>query len=253
MSVSSRGDVLSRVRAVLASECSCDVADFDLDAVVINEMTHSDRGRRYFHRSDPFLVTMGRGVAIGASATHLDWVRDNLGNMSRDDIFSARSIAALVDYLKPHKKELYGPDLKYVCSVEDVINESNGHNVELLVGDDVFALYESPGFPNALQYRRDHPQPDVLATVVYLSGVPVAVAGASADCDDMWQIGIDVLPEHRSSGYGRALVSRLTTAILERGRVPYYSTSPSNIGSRRLARSVGFWPAWTELRTWNHR
>ena len=141
-------------------------------------------------------------------------------------MFSGSSIAEISTYVRQFSRILYGPDLKYVCSGMDVAADTAGDGVVLLEGDDVFGLYETPGFPNALQYRRDHPQPDVLATVAYASGAPVAIAGASADCDDLWQIGIDVLPEHRATGLGRALVVRLTHAILERGRVPVLLDKP---------------------------
>jgi GNAT superfamily N-acetyltransferase len=250
MSVPTRQDVLNRVKKVLASDCSCDPADFERDTSIVTMIADAEGRRRYAHRSDPFIVTFGRGVVASASEEHHGWLEKHLECKSRDDIFSAASIAEISTYVSQFNCILYGPDLKYVCSGSDVAGDTSGDSVVLLEGEDVYRLYQTSGFPNALQYRRDHPQPDVLATVVYASGFPVAVAGASADCDDMWQIGIDVLPDHRGTGVGRDLVVHLTQAILDRGKVPYYSTSPSNIGSRRLARAAGFWPAWTELRTW---
>ena len=66
-------------------------------------------------------------------------------------------------------------------------------------------------------------------------------------CELMWQIGVDVVETARGGGIGRALVSRLTALILDSGRVPYYSTAVSNIRSRAVALSLGYWPAWTEL------
>ena len=48
-------------------------------------------------------------------------------------------------------------------------------------------------------------------------------------------------------GIGRALVGRLTAAVFDRGRVPYYSTTVANLRSRDLAIGVGYWPAWTDL------
>jgi predicted GNAT family acetyltransferase len=63
----------------------------------------------------------------------------------------------------------------------------------------------------------------------------------------MWQLGIDVLPDYRYQGIGRALVSRLTAAVLQKGILPYYTTTVSNIASRRIATSLGYLPAWVEL------
>jgi hypothetical protein len=43
----------------------------------------------------------------------------------------------------------------------------------------------------------------------------------------------------------------LAAAILERGHLPYYSTTVANLASRNLAIGVGFWPAWIELWTYS--
>jgi len=73
----------------------------------------------------------------------------------------------------------------------------------------------------------------------------IGMAGASADCEMMWQIGIDVLPDYRSKGLATALVARLAREILLRDKVPYYGTATGNIASQRVAYRAGFKPAWT--------
>ena len=63
----------------------------------------------------------------------------------------------------------------------------------------------------------------------------------------MWQVGIDILPDYRDRGIGKALVSQLTEALFKIEKLPYYSTGISNISSRRTAISVGYRPAWVEI------
>ena len=75
----------------------------------------------------------------------------------------------------------------------------------------------------------------------------VGLAGASADCETMWQIGIDVLPGYRRQGIASALTSRLAIEVLERGKVPFYCAAWCNIRSVRNAIKCGFRPAWVEL------
>ena len=75
----------------------------------------------------------------------------------------------------------------------------------------------------------------------------VGLAGCSADCDKMWQIGVDVLPEYRRAGIASALTSRLAAEILERGKVPFYCSAWSNIRSVRNGIKSGFIPAWAEM------
>ena len=72
-------------------------------------------------------------------------------------------------------------------------------------------------------------------------------AGASADCDDMWQIGVDVLPEYRRNGIASALTNKLAKEILGRGKVPFYCCAWSNIRSAKNAIRSGFTPSWVEV------
>lgn len=75
----------------------------------------------------------------------------------------------------------------------------------------------------------------------------VGLAGASADCKNMWQIGIDVLPGYRRQKIASALTSRLAVEILNRDIVPFYCCAWSNIGSARNAAASGFRQAWVQV------
>jgi predicted GNAT family acetyltransferase len=103
----------------------------------------------------------------------------------------------------------------------------------------------TPQWSNALSKKRSHL--DVLAAGAYDGGRLVGLAGCSADCDTMWQIGVDVLETHRRQGVASALTSRLALEALERGKVPFYCCAWSNILSARNAIKSGFKPAWAEL------
>ena len=78
------------------------------------------------------------------------------------------------------------------------------------------------------------------------SGTLVGLAGCSADCTQMWQIGIDVLPSHRRQGIAAALANRLARETFARGMVPVYCAAWSNVRSVRNALASGFKPAWVE-------
>ena len=82
-----------------------------------------------------------------------------------------------------------------------------------------------------------------------MDGALIGFAGCSADCDTMWQIGIDVLPAYRRQGVAAALTARLALECLARGKVPFYCAAWSNIPSVRNAIRAGFRPAWVELTT----
>ena len=119
--------------------------------------------------------------------------------------------------------------------------------MKILEQQDIAPFYGREEFSNAL-CDRFHPEgPDVLA-VIALDGENIMVmAGCSADTPEMWQIGIDVLPQYRGKGVARTLVTLLKEEAQRRGALPFYGTSLSNIGSWRTAIDSGFIPAWVEV------
>ncbi|WP_442871469.1 GNAT family N-acetyltransferase [Caproiciproducens sp.] len=88
---------------------------------------------------------------------------------------------------------------------------------------------------------------DALAVAAYDRGKLIGLAGCSADCEAMWQIGVDVLPEYRRKGVASALTSRLAIEAIHRGKVPFYCAAWSNIRSVRNAIKSGFRPTWIEM------
>lgn len=107
------------------------------------------------------------------------------------------------------------------------------------------AKLEQTQWSNALS--ADSRELDVLGVGAYDGKNLIALAACSADCDGMWQIGVDVLPDYRRKGIASALTSRLALEILQRGKVPFYCCAWSNLPSVKNALKSGFVPAWVEL------
>ena len=101
-------------------------------------------------------------------------------------------------------------------------------------------------FDHALGERGQMERPDMVATVARAGGRVVGLAAASADHPDMWQIGVSVEERFRGGGIGASLVSTCARAVLDVGKVPYYSAHLSNLRSQWAALRSGFVPAWTE-------
>ena len=118
------------------------------------------------------------------------------------------------------------------------------YELRILTQEDFSELY-LPEWSNALCEKRK--VLDVLGVGAYDGERLVGLAGCSADCDTMWQIGIDVLPEYRRRGIASALTSRLAIEILNRGKVPFYCAAWCNVKSVRNAIKSGFRPAWVEM------
>ncbi|SKA60989.1 hypothetical protein SAMN02745111_00328 [Eubacterium uniforme] len=118
------------------------------------------------------------------------------------------------------------------------------YELRVLEKEEFSDLYKSE-WSNAL--CSDRKELDVLCVGAYDGDKLIGLAGCSADADDMWQIGVDVLLEYRKRGIACALTSKLAMEILKRGKVPFYCCAWSNIRSAKNAIKSGFVPAWAEM------
>jgi GNAT superfamily N-acetyltransferase len=213
-------------------------------------------GQRGFPRPvKPLLmVTMGRGVVVSCHSDRVAWLQKTLGPRERDEIFWAPTIAQVAGCVARDGQDLHGPAMKYICTPESFRPAAVPSEIAIsvLTGAAVSGLYQYAGFGYALSYRLDNPRPDVVAAVARQAGIVVGIAAASADCETLWQIDVDIVPAARGAGIGRALVGHLTEAVFRHERVPYYSAAASNVRSNALVTSLGYWPAWSELYAQDH-
>ena len=190
------------------------------------------------------LVSYGGGVVASVSPELQDIVTAYIEKYPVEHLFETPNLHALDDALAPHglrtcfMAEYFLPDLQALMPLPCP------YELRLLQPEDFKDLY-LPQWSNALSDKRPHL--DALAVGAYDGDTLIGLAGCSADCDTMWQIGIDVLPSYRRQGIAAALTARLALECLDRGKVPFYCASWSNIPSVRNAIKAGFRPAWAEL------
>ena len=245
-----RFQIVDEIRRMLSIDLNCSQSDLNSGHTVIREALKLE-GRRCFPFRFPSItvVTMGNGTVICCDASRLTWAKEHLGAMTRDELFSPATIAMIETFVQRNGQSLAGPDLKFVCARSTLCRygSPNGVCIDLLQDEEVRKLYNVPGFTHALQYRANTDRPDIIACIARFDGQVVGIAGASADCDSLWQIGIDVVEYVRGRGIGKALLAHLTQAVFDAGQIPYYSTVSSNIASRSIAFKVGYWPVWVEM------
>lgn len=240
---------LDLTRQTLTADSACTADAWASDENTIVEAREVEGRRRFPWRAKPFAMrTMGRAVVITCSADRLFWANAKLLEKERDELFSFSTLAMIGDVVALDQQRLLGPNLGYVCGSDSVrvVDVPSGFTLEFFERDRMAEVYRFGGFTHSLSYRLDHPCPDMIAVVAWYGGRVVGIAGVGADGDQLWQLGIDVVPEHQGKGLGKALVGRATEVTLERGKVPYYVTSTTNIRSGNTARSVGYHLAWSE-------
>ena len=241
-------DVLEIALKQSAADCSCSPADFTRTDHVITEAVPSPDARK--DRPNPPLCRM---ISFGSNivaACRKDLIPEITAYVnSLPAFYRCFEIPYLFDLNRSLEKAGvrmarmgwgFLPDMEAVFSAELPCR----YETRVLHPEDFKTLYV-PEWGNAL--CEDRKQLDMLGVGAYDGGRLAGLAGCSADGAEMWQIGIDVLPEYRRQGIASALTVRLARAIFEQEKLPFYSAAWSNVRSFRNALRCGFRPAFVEL------
>lgn len=193
-------------------------------------------------------ATMGMGAVICTSEGIAPYARILAASKSGAEICSAAVASALDRELFSHGgyigtlKQYYLPRTPYR---PHMVYE--GYMITVFEGEEITELYQWKGFDNALLYRTSGERYDMTAVCAVNGRRIMGIAGASRDSSSMAQIGIDVLPEFRGMGIGKALVCACANEVFRQGYVPYYGTWSGNVISQRLSLDCCFYPVWTEM------
>lgn len=227
-----------------AFDLNCKPEDFQKSSNVIVRWGLTPLARKYY--SEPVscnLVSYGSNIVASTKDEYREIVEEYINKFEFYHCFETpnmhyldeklsllgQKVCFMAEYFLPDMSKIKRLDCKY--------------EMKLLEQKDFEGLYLTE-WSNALCEKRK--ELDVLGVGAYDNGKLVGLAGCSADCENMWQIGIDVLAEYRRQGIAAALTSNLAMEILERRKVPFYCCAWSNIPSARNAIKSGFLPSWAE-------
>ena len=228
-----------------AVDASCLAEDFmKTENQIVYSRKRPDARRYLYLPLACHLISYGNNIVASIEKEYEEIVRNYIEKYPAEHCFETPNLYALNDALAKYDlkvcfmAEYFLPDVR-------VLQKGNcPYEMRILGNPDFQDLYK-PEWSNALSFGRR--ELDVLGVGAYENGHLIGLAACSADCDTMWQIGVDVLPKFRRQGIASALTSRLAWEILERGKVPFYCCAWSNIRSARNAIRSGFRPAWAEL------
>ena len=244
------------VAAALAAEACCSPANLRTEGVHLSELS-PDRAanplrRRYPLREESLqLVTMGTRVVVSATPRWIPWVTEIFRDVEPDEAFSPRVLGEVSRRVSRQAFRLHGPYPYNVTSNQDWRHLETPSEYAIDLGGAELSEQLNPAFwPNVISPRAPaQGRPNVVTAVAIRGEEVVGAAAASTDSDALWQIGVDVQPEHRGRGLGAVLTSRVAGAVLARGKVPFYGSRVDNIASRRTAQSAGFYPCWVAVYT----
>lgn len=225
-----------------AYDCNCSPEDFLAEKGKVTLSQAHPKARKYLPL--PFacdLVSYGNCVVAQCSGELADTVRRYIETYPVEHALETPHLQALDDMLRPHGLKVCFMAEYFLPDVDALRELPCAYELRVLHPADFADLY-TPEWSDALCEARK--ELDVLGVGAYDGDKLVGLAGCSADCEDMWQIGVDVLPRYRRQGIAAALTSRLALEILKRDKVPFYCAAWCNLKSVRNAVKCGFRPAW---------
>ena len=228
-----------------AYDCNCKTEDFLSEQNIVTLSETHPKARKYLPL--PFecdLVSYGNNIVAQVSERTRNAVEEYIGRYDIHRCFETPFINVLNELLSLYDlkvcfmAEYFLPDVTILKALDC------GYELRVLQKAELEGLYTEQ-WSNCLTFHDR--ERDVLAVGAYDNGRLIGLAGCSADCETMYQIGVDVLPEYRRKGIASVVTSRLALEVLAMGKVPFYCAAWSNIKSVRNAIKSGFRHAWIEL------
>ena len=228
-----------------AYDCNCNVEDFlsSENKVVLSQK--NEKARVYLPL--PFecdLVSYGNNIVAQVSPRMKEVVTSYINKYAVAHCFESPNVIALNERLAEFGYKVCFMAEYFLPDMNELKEIPCEYELKVLYPSD-FEVYYTEQWGNAL--CKDRKRLDKLAVGAFDNEKLVGLAGCSADCEMMYQIGVDVLPDYRRKGIASSITSRLAIEILRLGKVPFYCAAWSNIKSVRNAIRSGFRPAWVEL------
>ncbi len=228
-----------------AKDIGCHADDFLKPYAVITDFHLGEGARAYL--KEPIscnFVSYGTNVVAASIPEIKAVVKEYVGRYEYYHLFETPNCLWLNEKLADLGHKICFMAFYFLPDVNKLTELECTYETRLLHPEDFDALYTKE-WSNAI--CADRKNLDMLCIGAYDGDRLVGLAGCSADCDKMWQIGVDVSPEYRRRGIASALTSKLAFEILKRGKVPFYCCAWSNISSAKNAVKSGFVPAWAEM------
>ena len=231
------------VEEQFAVDYNCTIEDFQNRDTLVTVKKALEGARRFEEDSFLSILTYKGKIVINAAEEILAWCEEVLKpRVSAEWCFEAGTLISIDKKLNEFG---YGIDQVHLFFLPKYEAVDSDLEIRLIEGDEISALEEDGRIDEAFLFE-DYIE-DVLGTEVFSEeGELVAVAGATANSDRMWELGVNSFAEGK--GYGQAALSKLVKEVQKRGKVPYSGTALSHCASQNISLRAGLVPAFCELR-----
>ena len=227
-----------------AIDYGCSVIDFCCKETLVTELRPNEQARK---REEPGILSMlsYRGKLVIAAVPELmDWSRSVLAkHCSAEWCFEAGALISIDRKLQEFGYEI---DQAHLFFAPRSTIPAPVHPVRFLHSAEIAELEDDERIDEAFLFE-DYIE-DVLGAAIYDDAETLlAVAGATANSERMWEMGVNSFAEGK--GYAVSALSALTQEILNRGKVPYAGTALSHLASHNVSLRAGLLPTFCELMT----
>jgi len=177
-------------------------------------------------------VRVGEKGVITTRSEWLNPLKRSIADLSVDQLFSIFGAYELSRITLSDRIGVWGPSWVLVGDSGSFQPLNDERPVQLEA--DEIAQHADPDL-----FWHCFPDQPMAGFAIFEAGQLVALASVSPVSDDMWEIGMDVIPKAKERGLGRMVVSAVGQWILAHSRLIYATTAAWNIPSARLLRSVG--------------
>lgn len=238
-------DILEIALQQSAYDCNCKENDFLSEENIVTISKANPKARKYIPLPlECDLVSYGNNIVAQVSERTKSMVTKYINQYKVHCCFETPNINVLNDLLVPFDMKVCFMAEYFLPDMTKIKELDCDYELRILQKSDFEDLYLEQ-WSNCLTFNDR--ERDMLAVGAYDRDKLIGLACCSSDCEMMYQIGVDILPEYRRKGIASAVTSKLAVEIIKLGKVPFYCAAWSNIKSVRNAIKSGFRPAWVEL------
>ena len=185
-------------------------------------------------------VKVGESAAVVARADLVETLRPIVAGLHPDLLFSPLGCYELAKVTLPKGYSVWGPAWLLFGDESTVRPLTDDRPVQASESDLRDADREI--------FWHTHIDGSLARFAVFEDDRLVALATVEDEGEPVWEIGMDVVPDAKGRGLGRAVVAAAAEWILQNGRVAMATVGPFNVPSARTLRSVGLRYLMSEFR-----
>ncbi|GFI57244.1 hypothetical protein IMSAG025_00683 [Muribaculaceae bacterium] len=181
-----------------ARDINCKASDFLCSNHVIVRSGLGADARKYY--KEPIscnLISYGNNIVASVRDEYKEIVEEYINKFEFYHCFETPNMHWLDERLSEKGQKVCFMAEYYLPDVEKLYALPCDFELKILKQPDFESLYKAE-WSNAL--CEDRKNLDILGVGAYADGKLIGLAGCSADCSAMWQIGVDVLQKYRRKG-----------------------------------------------------